>query len=297
MTLRAKPRLPLLMIASVVAVATMAGCAGQKAACSWGDTETGLIMNYRMEEGETLPYQFTSDFNQTMEVMGQEVPVNSSETLAFSVHPKGASGDDYDIEISIDDLSVHASSPEGEADADATPVIGKSFGMTLSKLGTEGGLPDSETLTYDFGPEGPKSVIPGFSGMFPDLPGRPVTIGDTWPSAMEMVEETDSGSVTISMDITNTLEGYETMNGRDCALITCTFTGTIEGNGEQQGVPWSTTSDMEGVCDWHFDFKEGVFVKDVTSGTAEGYIVAGPEGQTMELPVSREFSMTTELLK
>ena len=77
-----------------------------------------------------------------------------------------------------------ASSPQGDLEADVGDVVGGSFDMTLSTLGVEGGLPDPDVLRYTIGPEGPKSVIPGFGVMFPDLPEGPLTVGDTWPATL-----------------------------------------------------------------------------------------------------------------
>ena len=99
MKLRAELRLPILLVASVAFVAALTGCAGQKGACPWGDTETGLILEYRMEEGEALSYKMTNDSIQTMTVMGQEVPIESSETFEFTVDPKGGSDEDFGIEV------------------------------------------------------------------------------------------------------------------------------------------------------------------------------------------------------
>jgi len=287
----------LCVVAVAAATVVLTGCAVKTGACAWGDLDTGLILEYRMSEGAVTSYRFTSDFVQTMEIQGQSVPIVSTETLSFSVEPKGAKDGDHALGITIDGLTVTVSSPKGEIEADTENVVGESFDMTLSKLGAEGGLPDADALQYTMGPEGPKSIITGFSVIFPDLPEGPITIGGTWPTTMEVVEESDQGNAVITIHAVNTLEGFETVDGFECAKIAAVLTGTIEGGGVEQDAEWTMSTDMDGAGTWYFAYKEGTLVRDVTEGTADGTIVVnGPSGE-MTIPVSREYSMVTELVK
>ena len=287
----------LCVVAVAAAAVALTGCAAKTGACAWGDPDTGLILEYRMSGGAVTSYRVTSDFVQTMEIQGQSVPVVSTEILSFSVEPKGAKDGDHALGITIDGLIVTASSPEGEIDADTENVVGESFDMTLSKLGAEGGLPDPDVLQYTIGPQGPKSVITGFGVIFPDLPEGPITVGDTWPATVEVAEESDQGDVVITVHAVNTLEGFETVEGLECAKIAAVLTGTIEGGGTQQGAEWTMQSDMDGSGTWYFAYKEGILVRDVTEGTADGTIVVHAPNGDMTIPVSRDYSMVTELMK
>ncbi len=285
------------VVAIAAATVVLTGCAAKTGACAWGDLDTGLILEYRMSSGDAMSYRFTSDLVQTMEVQGQSIPIESTEVLSFSVEPKGMTDGEHALGITIDDLTVTVSSPQGEIEADTENVVGESFDMTLSKLGAEGGLPDPDVLQYTIGPQGPKSVITGFGVIFPDLPEGPITIGDTWPTTVEVAEENDQGDVLITVHAVNTLEGFETVEGLECAKIAAVLTGTVEGGGTQQGAEWTMQSDMDGSGTWYFAYKEGVLVRDVTEGTADGNIVVhGPNGD-MSIPVTREYSMVTELVK
>lgn len=255
-----------------------------------------IVLEYRMFIGP-LSYTFTSESTQTMQIKDQSIPVVSAETLSFSVRPNGLDGGVHALSITIDGLSVKASSPQGEMEADTEELVGKGFDMTLTKLGVEGGLPDHDTLMYAMGTEGAKSVIPGFGVIFPDLPDGPIKVGDTWPARLEMTEESSDGSVAITIDAVNTLEGLDTIDGFECARITAVLTGTIIGGGTQQGVPWTMETVTDGTGTWYFAYDEGILVSDWTEGTADGNIVIdGPDGQ-VTLPVTREFNMVTELLK
>ena len=287
----------LCVVAIAAVTVALTGCAAKTGACAWGDLDTGLILEYRMSEGDPVSYTFTSSSIQTMEIQGQSIPIESVETLSFSAEPKGVIDDGFALGITIDGLTVRVSSPQGEMEADTDDVVGESFDMTLSKLGVEGGLPDQDALQYSIGPEGPKSVITGFSVIFPDLPEGAITVGDTWPTTVEIVERSDEGDVVIVIDAMNTLEGFETVAGLECARISLVLTGTIEGSGVQQGAAWTMQSDMEGVGEWYFAYKEGIVVRDITEGTADGAIVVSSPNGEMTIPVSREYEMVTELTK
>ena len=243
------------LFVGVVAAATFAltGCAARTGACAWGDLDTGLILEYRMSEGDPVSYKFISSSIQTMEIQGMSIPVESVETLSFSVRPKGVLDGEFALGITIDGLTVEVSSPQGDMEADTDSVVGESFDMTLSKLGVEGGLPDSDALQYSIGPEGPKSVITGFSVIFPDLPDGAIVVGDTWPTTVEIVEQGDDGDVVITVDAINTLEGFETIAGLECARITTVLTGTIRGQRHPAG---SSMDDAVGHGgDWRVAFR------------------------------------------
>lgn len=287
----------LCVVVAAAATIILTGCAAKTGACAWGDLDTGLILEYRMSSGDAVSYTFTSSSIQTMEIQGQSIPVESVETLSFSVEPKGMKDDDLALGITIDGLTVVVSSPRGELEADTDSVVGESFDMTLSKLGAEGGLPDPDVLQYNIGPEGPKSVITSFSVIFPDLPDGPIAIGDTWPTTVELSEESDEGDVVITVHAINTLEGFETIDGFECAKIEAVLTGTIEGGGVQQGAEWTMLSHMEGGGTWYFAYKEGILVRDVTEGIADGTIVVDSPNGEMTIPVTREYNMVTELVR
>ena len=80
-------------------------------------------------------------------------------------------------------------------------------------------------------------------------------------------------------------------------MITAVLTGTIEGEGTQQGMAWTMQSDMDGAGTWYFAYKEGILVSDVTEGTADGAIVVHAPNGEMIMPVTREYSMAMELMR
>ncbi len=77
--------------------------------------------------------------------------------------------------------------------------------------------------------------------------------------------------------------------------INVVFKGTLEGEGEQDGMELITTGDIEGTATWYFAYKEGIFVSQLTEGTGKSITeIKGP--QDMTLPATRVYTLKTELV-
>ena len=110
-----------------------------------------------------------------------------------------------------------------------------------------------------------------------------------------VVEESDAGDMVISIDVVHTLDGYEKIDGTDCARIASALTGTVEGTGAQQGVEWVTEGEIEGAGTWYFDYKKGRLVRDVTQITGTGTTTAAGEEGDLTIPLSWTIMVTNML--
>ena len=63
----------------------------------------------------------------------------------------------------------------------------------------------------------------------------------------------------------------------------------------EQGAELITTGEITGKDTWYFAYKEGIFVKIVTEGTAISTTTI--PAQNMEIPATRKYTMETELVK
>jgi len=268
----------------------LTGCAGKNAPV-WGDPQTGLILQYRMPEGQELMYDSWEKTHQTSDLMGRTIEVDIDSTNSFTVQSKGAEEDKNQLTITINEMNFKIRSVQGNMEPDMSQVIGKSFDMTLSHLGEESELKGAEEITYEMGPEGTRSIASTFKQIFPDLAGRPLKIGDTWKDETTMNEKAGNGETVIQILEENTLDGFETIDEMDCVRILSRYTGTLEGKGEQQGIETISKGDIKGTSTWYFAYKEGIFVKHINSGTAEGMIDVPSQG--IEIPFTRE--MTSEI--
>lgn len=283
------------LAAIVVAVSLLVGCAAQSV--PWGDPDTGLILEYRIPEEAPLTYDTTTAFIQSADMGGQSVDSESSSMAVLSVSFRGTKGDDLQLTITIDDASVSVDAPGADLEADMSDVIGRSFELSLSRLGEEKDLPDPESVQYDLGVGGKRSAISNLQMMFPDLPGRPVTTGDSWTTVDGFTEKGGGGDMTISFESVNTLVGFETIDGMECAKIEAEYSGTIKGSGSEGPAEWSSEGELEGISTWYFAYKEGILVQDATEGTGTAAVVAQtPQGE-MTIPTMQNISAETRLVR
>jgi len=277
----------------ILAICILAGCA-VKTANVWGDPETGLILQYRMPENQVLKYKSSGEVIQTMDVMGQTIDVDVDSSGAFTVKSKGQKENNHQLTVTIDLMKLFIASPQGEINPDMSTVNGKSFEMTLSPLGKELELIGADAIQYE-SPDGTKSISADFQDTFPDLADKPVKIGDKWPSDSTITDTYSAGESKLYFEGMNTLEGFENVNGMECVRISSDVTGTYEGKGEAQGMEVVSVGEIVGKSTWYFAYKEGIFVKMITEGTAEGTVTV--TAQNLEIPLTRKFTMGIELVK
>jgi hypothetical protein len=127
------------------------------------------------------------------------------------------------------------------------------------------------------------------------LADTPVKIGDKWPSGSTITDIYSAGESKLHFEEMNTLEGFENINGMECVKISSDVTGTYEGTGEAQGIEVVSEGEIVGKSTWYFAYKEGIFVKIVTEGTAEGTVTVS--AQNLEIPMTRKFKNEVELVK
>ncbi len=274
---------------TVVAIALLAGCAGR------GKKESEFWV-YSMPEGETLEYRKAEDVIQEMEVMGQAMKMTFNKDMGFTMAPVAGEGTDLVAEVTITSLEASMSSPQGDFDADGTPAIDKSFMMTFSSLGKEMDVSGADDVKYSQGPQGDRSLMADFAAFLPDLPGRPVKVGDTWTSTDEIPVSEQNSELLLVFENLHTFLGFETIDGMKCARIGTAVTGSLTGSGEQMGAPLTFTGTMDGTKTWYFAVEEGLFVKGSTNmATSATVTVSGP--QEMLIPMTMNMTVETELVK
>ena len=277
-----------------VAICMLAGCAAKEAPI-YGDPQTGVILQYRMPEGQVLKYDSWSETHQVSDVMGQTIEADISSKTVFTVKSNGQQESNHQLTITIDDMGLKVQSTQGELDPDMSTVIGKSFDMVFSSLGKEVELIGAESIEYDMGPEGTRNISSSFQDIFPNFADKPVKIGDTWPDESTITEKSDSGEAIIHFSGVNTFVGFETIEGMECVKIIGEGTGTIESTGEQQGMELVTTGEIIGKATWYFAYKEGIFIKQINEGTVEATVDVPSQG--VQIPFTRESTSEISLIK
>ncbi len=264
----------LLVLAAGIVLATPAASKAPAAA---------TVLEYKMPAGRTLTYLTSAEEGQAMDVMGQSVNTDTASKSTLTFNSNGLKGKDFLLGVAIDDMTMNvSSSTEGDLSVDLSSVKGKSFDMALSPLGSEVDVSGAEGITYSIAGE-TRNLAAGFKTFFPDLPGKAVNVGDSWPSADEVEEKTGSMTIQIALQYVNTLEGFEKVDGMECARISSEFTGTVSGFGSQMGQDLTFAGSTKGKMGWYFAVKEGIYVKGASESTAEMSIDVTSAGMTIPL--------------
>ncbi len=288
--LRGRPVLLLLVISAAVTL----GCGARKELTKGPEWE--LMLEYRKTDDRVLRYRTANRFVQTMDILGQEMQVKADETREFSLRYRASGGDDLGFEVTVDSMRMKITSPQGELVPDVSTVIGRSFNMTISPLGEELELSGADMIAYDLGPQGKRSIKSQFEAFFPDLPGRPVALGESWTTETTITEKSSAGDMTIALKIENRMVGFETVDGFECVKIEAPFTGTLDGRSTEEGRPITTKAEIKGTGFWYFAHKEGIYVRETSSGVAEGTITAaGPTNVGVHF--KRDFVIAVNLIE
>jgi len=252
------------------------------------------VLEYKMPAGRFLTYQTSSEDAQVMEVMGQTMDTHTTNKSTFTFKAKGLKDKNFLVGVTIDDISASMTGAQGDMSPDMSSIKAKSFDMILSPLGSEVDVSGAEAITYSIATE-TRSIANGFKTLFPDLPGKPVKIGDTWPSSDAVEEKTGSLTIQIQLQNVHTLEGFETVDGMECARVSTQVTGTISGSGNQMGQDMTFSGTSKGKNVWYFAVKEGIYVKAASESKTEMSIDVAAAG--MSIPMTQTSKSEVKLAK
>jgi hypothetical protein len=269
-----------------------AGLAAAVGLAVWAAATT--VLEYKMPKGRALTYESKSEQAQVMTVMGQSVDTNTTSASTFTFTPKGSKDKNFLLGVTVDDMSASVTSSQGDMSPDLSSVKGKSFDMVLSPLGAEVDVSGAEAITYSVATE-ERNIASGFKTFFPDLPGKPIKVGDTWPSSVGVEEKMTSMTIRIDLQNVNTLEGFEKIDGTECARISAQVTGTISGSGSQMGQDLTFSGSVKGKDTYYFAVKEGFYVKASSESTSE--ISIDVPAQSMTIPMTQTTKSEVKLTK
>ena len=261
------------------------------AAVASGTPAASVTLEYKMPSGQVLRYETKEDQRQIIDMMGQVVETSSSSASKFSVQAKGRQDKNHLLGVTVAEMTINISGMQGDMSPDMAAVLGKGFDMVLSPLGVEVDVTGAKALKYESA-DGTRDLSPGFKVFFPDLPGKPVKIGDTWPAKSTIEEQTDSMNIRIDFDIVHTLDGFETVDGMECARIKTKNTGTINGTGSQQGMELQISGTLTGTDTWFFAVKEGLYVGSKGESGGDMTIAAGD----MTIPATQTITSEIKLV-
>jgi hypothetical protein len=279
-----------------LAIATTCSLTGCAKKAPWGSIEEGLILEYRMVPGGTMKYEMAQEAEQKFEMMGQQVTMVFDKAYGFSLASRGLREGNHDLTITIESMDAGVSSPQGDFPANVEAAVGKSFDLTVSPLGKEQVLSGADSVRYSLGMAGTRDVSSDFQGLFPDLAGRPVKVGDTWNTKDAIDVKDENADIRIATVNVNTFDGFETVNGMECARVAAEVTGTVTGEGSQMGSNLSFSGSVEGTEVWYFAYKEGLLIKSTSELSIQTTITVSG-AQQMTIPMTQQLTTETVLVE
>lgn len=285
----------LLLTSLALMLLSYAAGAAPQAGAQGGQDKTATLA-YQFLEGKGLSYRDTSTETQNLDVMGQSITAKNLSSREFSIKPKGLKDGNYLLNVTIDAFKMNTESSQGSLSADSSTVTGKNFDMTISRLGKETDTAGAASIQYDLGAAGRRNLGAAFDNFFPDLPDHPVKMGDTWPTEDTVVDKSDMGTTRVVLKLVNTIDGFETVDGYECARIKTTGKGAMTGNLEQNGTSLAVDGSVEGTMTWYFAIKEGIFIKADQKQSVAGTITAGAPANLV-IPITGENQEEIRLIK
>jgi len=279
------------LLVLLLTVGAFAGAASDRPA----DPQGTVTLQYKFTEGVALTYKQTGTQLQDLDVMGQTMSTESTSGMDLTLKPKGLKDGNHILNVTIDALTVNVNSPQGGITPDVSGIVGKSFDLVFSPLGKEVDVSGASVFTLDMGQSGKRDLSSNFQGLFPDLPDHRVNVGEKWPSEDNVIQKSDAGEIHINFKNDNTLDGFETIDGRECARVKTVLKGTMAGALSQAGTALAMDAKLDGSKTWYFAVKEGLFIKEEVKATMGGVISV--EAMNMSIGFTGSQTTTTALVK
>lgn len=255
----------------------------------------GPTLAYKFTEGKAIKYVNTSKVLQTMDINGQSMDVTVNGIVACTVKSKGIKDGNIVLEVRIDSIAQFVDSPNGSAGGPVADVKGKVFDMVLSPSGKELDLSGAKQIVINVDGAGQTDASQSFTDFFPDLPSGTVAPGYTWSTNDTIKSKSTSNSMVLSVKASHKFEGFEMMNGVNCAKISSVVEGTRVQNTETQGMSLVVTGPYTGTTVFYFAVDEGILIKHSVTSKLNGNIDITSQGMTF--PIIMDVNSVNELRK
>ncbi|HRC89346.1 MAG TPA: hypothetical protein PK910_04930 [Bacteroidales bacterium] len=252
-----------------------------------------VTLAYNIPAGEKLVYRVSTDVAQLIEVEGQTVNVMVNNKLVFQTKLLEKKKDNMVLEVTVDSLSTNVNAMGSVTQANIGDVSGKSFKMVLAPDGKVIDASEAAKIEYFVEGQGSGNLGQTFLNVFPKMSAKPVKPGDRWTSS-DSVQTVSAGTKVLqSFEYSNTYEGNEVINGKDCAKIVSDFKGTMETSTQNMGMDILVHGPISGQSVVYFAIKEGYVVSQEETSKLNGTVEV--TGQNMTFPVVMNTTVKLQL--
>ncbi|OFY63397.1 MAG: hypothetical protein A2Y71_07485 [Bacteroidetes bacterium RBG_13_42_15] len=243
-------------------------------------------LEYNYPAGKEIRYLNSSTMTQTMDIQGQTMQSDVKSAFGCTVKSAGKQDNNLKLEIRIDTLGQTTNSPMGSSGGAMQGITGKTCNIVIAPDGKTVDLSEAGSLVYNVEGSGESNMTQSLSDFFQVLPAKPVKPGETW-NITDSITVKSSAMTMNTIDTTlNKLEGFETVNGIECAKISTQHSGTMSMTVQNQGMDIYIKGPFKGTSECLFAVKEGYFIKLTSATKVNGKLeITSPEAMTFPIVI------------
>jgi hypothetical protein len=250
---------------------------------------------YKFTEGKEIRYLTTTKIIQTLDINGQQMDVNVASASACGVKSKGIKDGNIALEVRLDSISQFIDSPQGSAGGNVAGIKGKVFNMVLSPTGKEIDLSEAKQIAVNIEGVGQSDAAESFNDFFPDLPSGIISPGYTWTTKDSVSSGSAANTIVQTVTANNKFEGFETIDGVNCAKISSTLEGARTQNTETMGMSLIVKGPYTGTSVIYFVVDGGYLLKQTVTSKLTGTMDITSQG--MSFPIIMDITSVKEVRK
>lgn len=255
-------------------------------------------LKYKFKKGEKFELKYSELNHYTREMMGNEMIVDQKDSYNYLYTVKSLNGEDAVIEMEYLQKSQGSDDPQSAGGPDFSPLLGKKVefifhnnGRTSAHKGFEN-LPAIENQVRGFAFEKDRYI--NEIKYFPFLPGKKVSIGDSWDDKIVVEEPLPGGKGTITINSEYTLIEETKKDGAECLNIKCDYTFLFEGSGNVQNMDFTMKLTGKATQTIYFSLDKGMLHSIEEESITEGK--ADFPAMGMEMPMKHEKKINVSVI-
>jgi hypothetical protein len=252
-------------------------------------------LSYKFIEGKDVKFLNTTKMIQSLDINGQTMEIFVSDIFGFSVKSKGIKEGNILLEVQIDTMAQTMDSPQGSAGGNIAAAAGKLFNIVLSPSGNEVDLTEAKQIVLNTEGFGPTDASQSLNKFFPDLPTGIIAPGYTWTTIDSLDNRTATTGEKVTANSEYKFEGFEIVDGVNCAKISSVTSGKRIQNVQTQGMDLIVNGTYTGTGVMYFMVAEGNLMKETVTTKLTGIIDITSQG--MSFPIVIDNTAVKQVIK
>lgn len=242
-------------------------------------------LSYNYPVGQSISYLNKSTMAQVMDIEGQSMQTDVTAEFGCTIKATGQQDNNLKLEIIVDTLGQLTNSPMGGGGGAIMSVKGKSCNIIISPQGKPLDISEAANVVYNVEGSGESNLSQSMSDLFPVLPSDPVSVGDVWNMSDSILTKSSTMTMKVTDNTVNKLEGFETVDGKECAKISTQHSGMWNMSIQSQGMDIEIKGPYTGTSECLFAVKEGYFIKNTGSSKMTGKLDIISMGMSMPIVI------------